>query len=239
VDDGDVKGGGGGCRYSRRQEVRRGCTRRSPSENSAVSPDRRGLLMMNHYWYETQFDHGEMICSPILLAVRPDLVQSAGCTRQLPLPPAGLSLTKERQKKGRKGKYSPLTMLPAHPPVPDPASSLLPIPGSSCFRPPGAKVEATGCSVSWRVRKCDVLRGDFLLLSGCDCRRKEGCTKRRGCYMSTIYQYSWECRVRFAPPSPEKYRKLRDVIIDVTGKCEVPGLTQLTDIARLYVSIFL
>jgi hypothetical protein len=62
------------------------------------------MVMINHYSHVTQLDHGETIYTPDLFAVHPDLGQSAGGLRHLPLPSPGQSLTKEKTKDKKKGK---------------------------------------------------------------------------------------------------------------------------------------
>jgi len=52
-------------------------------------------------------DHDDIIYSPFLFTVRCDLEQSASGSRQLPLPPPGLSHDKRKIKKeGKKEKDS-------------------------------------------------------------------------------------------------------------------------------------
>jgi hypothetical protein len=71
-------------------------------------------VMMIHYSYATLSDHAEIMYSLVLFTVCPDLDQSAGGTRQLSLPPPGLSSKdigndkgrprREKERKERKGK---------------------------------------------------------------------------------------------------------------------------------------
>jgi hypothetical protein len=91
------------------------------------------MMMIIHYSHATWLDHGEIMYSPILFAVRPDLGQSAGGSRQLPLPPPGLSLDcrqkkerKERRKPSQFPTVTPFTV-PFHHPSPN-SSVTLPLP---------------------------------------------------------------------------------------------------------------
>jgi len=49
------------------------------------------MVMMIHRSYATLLDRDDIVCGPFLFTVRCDLAQSASGTRQLPLPPPGLS----------------------------------------------------------------------------------------------------------------------------------------------------